>query len=148
MCNENNNNGVRLIQSVCLYVMCDQRSCLFLATEEKENESSNHHQGSQPNSDEKTDQDYHRSDEQVSICLEVSQDGQLRPLKRRYIRYGDGLLRPLKRKYIRYGDVSLLGHTGKIYKIGLEIYARGQDSVLDSLTKTIFLLPFVLYTGF
>lgn len=54
-------------------------------TEEKENESSNHHQGS-PNSDEKTDQDYHRSDEQVSVCLEVSQDGQLRPLKRRYIR--------------------------------------------------------------
>ena len=68
--------------------------------EEKENESSNHHQGGSPNSDEKTDQDYHRSDEQVSVCLEVSQDGQLRPLKRRYIRYGNGHLK---------GDISGMG---------------------------------------
>lgn len=52
-------------------------------SEEKENSNENH---VTLNSDDNIDQDYHRSDEQVSVCLDVSQDVQLKSLKRRYIR--------------------------------------------------------------
>jgi len=53
---------------------------LAASSEEKENTSS------EVTTDSNTDQDYHRSDEQVNVRLDCCDDSQMEPLKRKYIR--------------------------------------------------------------